>query len=314
MKLKEITEKVRCLAIETGFCACGFSKAMELPADRDALLNRISNGYTAEMKYLENNLEKRADPRKLIEKAKTVISVMLSYYPSNIEIPSGYYVSAYARGNDYHEIIKSLLEKFLIRIKEIIPEVNGRTSCDSGPIFERAWAKNAGLGWIGKNAILINPEAGSFVFLGEVIIDKELVYDVPVEEQCGSCTLCMEACPTNALVAPYTLNATKCITYHTVEKRTIDIPQEVLEKLGKRVYACDVCQDVCPYNKSADKTLNKFFIPNTYVGWTNNEWETLDEEKFAKHFNNTSIKKIGIDGLRRNITWIKNKASIRTSE
>lgn len=305
MDLKEITEKIRSLAIETGFCACGFSQARELTSDKNSLLQRIDKGYTAEMKYLENNLEKRSDPRILFEDAKTVISVLLSYFPQKIEIPSDYHVSAYARGNDYHKIIDSLLEKFLIKIKEIIPEVKGRTTCDSGPIFERAWAKNAGLGWIGKNAILINPEAGSFVFLGEVIIDKELEYDSPIEEQCGSCTLCLDACPTKALIEPYTLNATKCITYHTVDKRAMEMPDEVKEKLNKRIYACDTCQDVCPYNKGANKTLNKFFIPNEYVTWTNTEWESLTEEKFEINFKNTSIKKLGFLGLQKNIEQIK---------
>jgi epoxyqueuosine reductase len=305
MELKETTEKIRCIAIETGFCACGFSQVRDLSIDKDALLKRIGKGYTAEMKYLENNLEKRSDPRIFFKEAKTIISVLLSYFPQKIEIPSDYHVSAYARGNDYHKIIDTLLEKYLIKIKEIIPEVKGRTTCDSGPIFERAWAKNAGLGWIGKNAILINSEAGSFVFLGEIIIDKELVYDVPIEEQCGSCTLCLDACPTNALVEPYTLDARKCITYHTVDKRAKEMPEEVKRKLNKRVYACDACQDVCPYNKGADITLNRFFIPNAYVTWTNSEWESLNEEKFEAHFKNTAIKKLGLDGLKKNIEHVK---------
>lgn len=305
MELKEITEKIRGIAIDTGFCACGFSRAQELSADKDALLRRINNGFTGEMKYLEINLDKRADPRILFENAKTVISVLLSYYPPEIKIPSDYHVSAYAWGNDYHEIIKSLLEQFLKKIKEIIPGVNGRTSCDSGPIFERAWAKNAGLGWIGKNAILINPKAGSFVFIGEVIIDIELEYDVPLEEKCGSCTLCLKACPTNALVEPYMLDATKCITYHTVDKRMSEIPSEVSVKLDKRIYACDVCQKVCPYNKKAESSFNTFFIPNKYVTWTNTEWESLNEENFEENFKNTSIKKLGFAGLKRNIDLLK---------
>jgi len=308
MILKEITEKIRNSALEIGFCACGFSQVKELSDDKKALLQRINKGYTAEMKYLENNLEKRADPRLQFENAKTVISVLLSYYPQKITIPSSYHVSAYARGNDYHEIINSLLAELLIKIKEIIPGVNGRTSCDSGPVFERAWAKNAGIGWIGKNTVLINPDAGSFVFIGEVIIDKELVYDIPIEDQCGNCILCVDACPTNALVEPYTLDATKCITYHTIERRAGDIPENIAEKVGNRIYACDTCQDVCPYNKSVDGLINRFFTPNKYVLWTDKEWEGLDEEKFEESFKGTAIKRLGFTGLKRNINLIKKKS------
>lgn len=305
MNRKEITEEIRSIALETGFCACGFSQVKELSADKDVLINRINSGFTGEMKYLENNLEKRADPRILFENAKTVISVLLSYYPPAIEIPSDYHVSTYAWGNDYHQIIDSLLEKLLLKIKEIIPGVNGRTSCDSGPVFERAWAKNAGLGWIGKNAILINPKAGSYVFLGEIIIDVELEYDVPIKERCGTCTLCINACPTNAIVEPYKLDATKCITYHTVNKRSIEIPQDVVEKLDKKIYACDACQVVCPYNKKAESSLNKHFNLNQYVTWSNAEWESLTQEKFEEYFKNTSIYKLGVTGLKRNISLVK---------
>lgn len=308
MKLKEITEQIRSLAIETGFSACGFSRAQELNVDKEILEQRIKKGYTAEMKYLEANLEKRADPRIQFENAKTVISVILSYSPQKITIPSSYHVSAYARGNDYHEIIDELLAKFLLKIKELIPDVNGKTSCDSGPVFERAWAKNGGTGWIGKNTVLIHPDAGSFVFIGEVIIDKELEYDTPIEEQCGTCTLCIDSCPTNALAEPYTLDATKCITYHTIERRIGDIPEEIADKLGNRIYACDTCQDVCPYNKSADTSLNHFFTNNKYVTWSNEEWENLNEEKFQENFTGTAIKRLGLSGLKRNIDLIKKKS------
>ena len=305
MDLKGITERIRNIALELGFSACGFSEAKELLPDKIALLDRINKGFTANLKYMEADPDKRSDPRILFENAKSVISVLLSYYPHPVEINSDYHVSAYARGNDYHDIINELLKTFLHRINEIIPDVQGRASCDSGPIFERAWAKNAGLGWIGKNAILINPEIGSFVFLGEVIIDKELVYDNPVEEQCGSCRLCMDACPTNAIVEPYTLDATKCITYHTVEKRIGEVPQEIIEKLGNRLYGCDTCQDVCPYNKDIDFTTNKMFVPNEYVKWTNRDWENINEEIFETVFKKTSIKRLKYLGLKRNIDLIK---------
>ncbi len=306
--LKEVTEQIRNSALDLGFCACGFSQVKELSGDKNALLQRINKGYTAEMKYLENNLEKRADPRIQFENAKTVISVLLSYSPQKINIPSSYHVSAYARGNDYHEIINSLLAKLLIKIKEIIPGVNGHTSCDSCPVFERAWAKNGGTGWIGKNTVLINPDAGSFVFIGEVIIDKELEYDIPLEDQCGNCTLCIDSCPTKALVEPYALDAAKCITYHTIERRTGEIPDEIAEKSGNRIYACDTCQDVCPYNKGVDKTLNRYFTPNNYVTWSDNEWENLDEEMFEVHFKKTAIKRLGFTGLKRNIDLVKKKS------
>ena len=243
----------------------------------------------------------------MFEKAKTVVSVLINYHSSKVEIPSAYHVSKYAWANDYHEIINALLEQFLKKIKEVIPGVNGRTTCDSGPIFEKTWAKNAGLGWIGKNTLLINSELGSFVFLGEIIIDKELVYDKPIEEQCGNCTLCIDFCPTSAIVEPYILDATKCISYHTIENRKGEIPEEIIEKLDKKIYACDICQDVCPYNKELDFSLNRFFKPNEYVSWTNREWESLTEEKFNEVFKETSIKRLKFHGLKRNIDTVKKK-------
>ena len=305
MNRKEITEKIRSLSYSFGFCACGFSEAHELDRDKNELTDRIQKGFTAEMKYLENNLDKRSDPRLLIKNAKTIISVLLSYFPPDIKISSDYHVSAYAMGNDYHVIVEKLLEQFYEKIKEIIPDVKGRYFCDSAPVFEKAWAVKAGLGWIGKNTILINPDAGSFVFIGEIIIDRELEYDEPLEERCKNCNLCINSCPTSAIVKPYAINAKKCITYHTVENRKEEIPEELSVKFGNRIYACDTCQDVCPHNKSANKSLNKFFNPNEYVFWNNDKWEQINEKKFERVFSNTSIKRLGVKGIKRNIELIK---------
>ncbi len=266
MSKKEITENIKEFALKLGYTNCGFSKAEELTKNKESLINAINNGYTAEMAYLQNNLEKRANPTVLIENAKTVISVLLSYYPQQIENSSDYKISAYAHGNDYHEIMHELLNKLFEKIKEEIPAVNGRTFCDSGPVFERAWAEKSGLGWIGKNNLLINPTVGSFVIIGEIIIDHELEYDSPIEEQCGTCTLCINACPTHALT-PYSLNATKCISYATNSSKSENISDFFIGKIKNEIYGCDICQAICPYNKEINNSFNKFFNQNEYVNW-----------------------------------------------
>lgn len=305
MTKKEITENIRDIALKLGFTDCGFSKSVELTKNKESLINSINSGYTAEMAYLQNNLDKRANPELLVENTKTIISVLLSYFPQQIENNSDYKISTYAYGNDYHEIMHNLLTKLFEKIKEEIPPVNGRAFCDSGPVFERAWAERSGLGWIGKNNLLINPTVGSFVIIGEIIIDKELEYDLPIEEQCGTCTLCINACPTNALT-PYSLNATKCISYATNSSKSEHIPDFFIGKIKNEIYGCDICQTVCPYNKGVDKAFNKFFNHNEYINWSNTDWEYLTEEKFEIKFKNTSIKNIGFKRLKRNIDFVKN--------
>ena len=304
---KESTENIKNFALDLGFTNCGFSKAEELTKNKESLNNAINNGYTAEMAYLQNNLDKRANPTLLIENAKTVISVLLSYYPQQIENNSDYKISAYAHGNDYHEIMHELLNKLFEKVKEEIPNVNGRFFCDSGPVFERAWAEKSGLGWIGKNNLLINPTVGSFVIIGEIIIDHELEYDIPIEEQCGTCTLCINACPTNALT-PYSLNATKCISYATNSSKSENIADFFIGKIKNEIYGCDICQTVCPYNKEIDKIFNKFFNQNEYISWSNANWENLTEEKFSEVFEKTTIKSMGFKRLKRNIDFIKNNS------
>jgi epoxyqueuosine reductase len=305
MNLKEITENIRKDALSLGFCACGFTKVELLSSDKKALEKSISKGYTAGMEYLKKNIDKRSNPTLYFEKAKTVISVLISYYPIPVEIPSSYVVSAYARGNDYHDIIKKLLILFLEKIKQYFPEVAAVTTCDSSPVFERAWARKAGLGWIGKNNLLINPKVGSYVFLGELIIDEELEYDSEINEKCGNCTFCIDSCPTSALVSPYVLDASRCITYYNAENRNEEMPDSIVKKTGNRLYACDVCQQVCPYNQKDNSALNFFFHPNKYVSWTNEQWENISEETFLQHFKQTSIMRLKYNGLMRNIKMMK---------
>jgi epoxyqueuosine reductase len=305
MNKSELSEKIRQIAIELGFVACGFSKPIILTKDKEKLIDNIQRGFHAEMKYLENNIEKRADPELHLNDVKSVISVLLSYVPSDVNVNSDYHVSAYAVGNDYHKIMTSLLEKFVFRIKELVPDVMAKYYCDSSPIFERALAVKGGLGWIGKNALLINPKFGSFVFIGELLTDIEMEFDGSLEEQCGNCNLCIDACPTSAIIEPYTIDARKCITYHTVEKRPDSPSVELLANFGNHIYGCDACQTICPYNKGVDLTKNIFFHPNEYVFWNNEQWESVDEGTFSKVFAETAIKRIGLDGLKRNLSYIK---------
>ena len=304
MSKKVITEIIKQHALNLGFTNCGFSKVIELKNNKESLVNAINNGYTAEMNYLQKNIEKRANPELLVENAKTVISVLLSYYPKQIENNSDYVISTYAYGNDYHVIMTHLLSNLFLKIKEEFAEVNGRVFCDSAPVFERAWAEQSGLGWIGKNNLLINPIVGSFIILGEIIIDQELEYDSLIEEQCGACTLCINSCPTNALMQ-YSLNATKCISYATNSSKSETIPDFFKGKLKNEIYGCDICQLICPYNKGVDENYNKFFIKNEYVKWNNNNWENLTEECFNKTFENTAIRNIGFKRLKRNIDFVK---------
>lgn len=304
MKTKALTVIVREEALKAGFTACGFSPATRLPLESKALQKAISSGFVSGLGYLNRNALKRRNPALLLDGAETVISLIISHFPIVSETKSGYKIASYAHGNDYHTIISHKLEKLLRRIKEIIPGTEGLCFCDTGPVFEKALAVNSGLGWVGKNTLLISNTAGSFVFIGEIIINKKLVYDKPVKDMCGSCTECMKACPTKALVEPFTLDTNKCIAFHTIENKENSIPAGIRNNLSGWIYGCDICQLVCPYNRVNKSGLNRFFPPNDYVNWTNREWEGLDEEKFIKYFSETSIKRIGFGRLKRNIDTV----------
>ena len=251
-------------------------------------------------------MEKRLDPGKLVEGARSVISVLLNYYPSEIQkSEDAPVISKYAYGTDYHFVIKDKLKSLLQFIQEEIAPCSGRPFVDSAPVLDRAWARRAGLGWIGKNSHLISPKHGSFFFIGELIIDLELAYDHPADTDfCGSCTRCIDACPTKAIVAPHTIDARKCISYLTIENRE-EIPETFKGQLQDRMYGCDICQDVCPWNRNPTPHNVKAFQPKPELLAMNRvDWKELDREKFNLLFRKSAVKRAGFKGLRRNIDFL----------
>jgi len=303
MNLQDISSKIKKYALEIGFNDCGFAKVEELTFNKQKLYFSINNGYTAKLSFLSRNVDKRANPAILFENAKTVIIVLASYFPKKIQNEKKYKISIYSYSNNYHNIIKNNLNKLFFKLKEVFPDVIGRVFCDTAPIFEKEWAKRAGLGWLGKNNLLINENLGTFVFIGGILIDKELYYDNAFEKTCGNCNLCIESCPTKAL-SPYLLDVNKCISYITIENTNNKIPESFKGKIKNEIYGCDICQNVCPHNKKLNDRANHFFKPNEYVNWNEENWENLNEEKFKSVFKDTAIVRIGLKKLKRNIEFV----------
>lgn len=306
MNLSEYSILIKEYARELGFGACGFSKAEMLHRDREFLRKWLDNGLNAAMQYMDNHFEKRVDPTKLVEGAKSVISVVYNYFPQrqqeHAEAPV---LSKYAYGIDYHFVLKEKLKNLLNYIQENIQQVDGRVFVDSAPVLDRAWAARSGIGWIGKNTNLIVPKLGSFVFIGEIILDLELEYDKPIEDRCGSCTKCISACPTNALVMPYTLDSNRCISFLTIENKG-EIPEKYKGKFQNRVYGCDICQDVCPWNSNHAPTDEDAFKPHPkLLDLHNQDWNELDEETYREVFKKSAVKRAKFGGLRRNIDFLK---------
>jgi epoxyqueuosine reductase len=302
MNFQEKSEQIKSWALELGFDDCGIAKAEPLPENTKYLKNWIGKGYNASMKYLGNNLNKRTKIKNLVENAKSVIVVLLSYNPLVYPFKDKHLkISRYALLVDYHSTIKKKLNQLLKKIIENYGKTNGRIFVDSAPLFEKAWAHKAGLGWIGKNSLLLNKEFGSFCFLGELVIDSELEYDSNVEITCGTCTLCVEACPTRAIVSPHVIDANRCIAYNTIENKGI-ISNEVQKKMSGWIYGCDICQEVCPWNNKSKHNLKTEFISfNSFESINDSDWEHLSLEDFNKLFINSPIKRAGYERLKRNI-------------
>ena len=257
------------------------------------------------MEYMENHFDKRLNPTLLVDDAKSVVSLLYNYYPSQTQNTEAPKISKYAYGKDYHEVIKEKLNEFLHTLKEKIGDVNGRAFVDSAPILDKAWAKKSGLGWIGKNANLINKQQGSFFFIAELIIDLELVYDGPINDYCGTCTRCIDACPTEAIVEPFVVDGSKCISYLTIELKDA-IPNEFKDKMDNWAFGCDVCQDVCPWNRFSTPHNETQFINQTgLLNWNANEWHELTEETFQMIFRKSAVKRTKYKGLKRNLEFIK---------
>lgn len=299
------TNWIKAEAKRLGFMSCGVSKAGFLEEEAPRLERWLNQNMHGEMHYMANHFDKRLDPTLLVDGAKSVISLLLNYYPEKIQNQSdNYKISKYAYGEDYHFVIKDKLKSLLAFIQEKIGEVNGRVFVDSAPVLDKAWAKRGGLGWVGKHSNLIAKQTGSFFFIAELICDLELEYDLPVADHCGTCTACIDACPTDAIEQPYVVNGSKCISYFTIELKD-QIPAGMSEKFQDWVFGCDICQDVCPWNRFARPHNEPAFLPNEkLLNFSKKEWTELTQETFSEVFKKSAVKRAKYTGLVRNIRYL----------
>ncbi len=293
--------------MQLGFMSCGIAKAEMLSDEAKYLEGWLNQQKHGQMRYMENHFDKRVDPRKLVDGARSVLSLSYNYFtPEKQAHTDSPKIAMYAYGEDYHTVLKAKLELLLNFIKEIIGNVNGRSFVDSAPVLEKAWAQKSGVGWIGKNTNLLTKRSGSFYFLSEVIIDVELDYDSPVKDYCGSCTKCIDACPTQAIYEPYKLDASKCISYFTIELKEELLPEIYKGKFENWMYGCDICQQVCPINSQSQKHTEPAFEPKPeLLNMTLNDWEELNEESFKLMFKHSAVKRTKFKGLKRNISFLK---------
>lgn len=299
-----IKEKAKSL----GFFFCGISKADFLTEEAPRLEKWLSNSFNGKMDYMNNHFDKRLDPRLLVDNAKSVVSLLLNYYqpPSNQLDESSFKISKYAYGEDYHFVIKDKLSELFQFINDTIGEVGGRIFVDSAPVMDKVWAKKSGLGWIGKNSNLIHPKNGSFFFIAELILDLELESDGPMKDYCGTCTKCIDACPTDAIVEPYVVDGSKCISYLTIELKDAILPSYFKDKMDNWIFGCDICQDVCPWNRFSKPTNEtKFFPHENLLNMSKADWKDMTQEVFSTLFKNSAVKRTKMSGLKRNIDFIQ---------
>lgn len=295
-----------------GFDYCGISKAEFLEDDAVLLEGWLKKGFHGQMNYLENYFDKRVDPEKLVPGTKSIVSLIYNYYPKkDLANSSTYRIAKYAYGEDYHFVVKDKLKEFLKLIQEQIGDVHGRVFVDSAPVLERVWGKKSGLGWIGKNSLLLNKAQGSFFFLAEIFLDLDLEADGPIQDFCGTCTACMDACPTEAIPEPYMVDGSKCISYFTIELKD-EIPAEVNGKFKDWIFGCDICQDVCPWNRfSKPHNENRFDPPVELEGMTKKDWDEISENTFSNVFGNSALQRAKYTGLKRNIAFAKVNSKIK---
>nr|WP_315186543.1 tRNA epoxyqueuosine(34) reductase QueG [uncultured Flavobacterium sp.] len=299
------TQFIKSEAQRLGFLSCGISKAGFLEQDAPRLEKWLNEKKNGQMLYMENNFDKRLNPTLLVDDAKSVVSLLLNYYPEQLQNTDSYKISKYAYGQDYHFVIKEKLKEFLFSIQSNIGEVSGRAFVDSAPVLDKAWAAKSGLGWIGKNSNLLTQKVGSFYFIAELIIDLDLDYDTPTTDHCGTCTACIDACPTEAIVAPYVVDGSKCISYFTIELKE-NIPQEMKGSFDDWAFGCDVCQDVCPWNRFSKSHSEPLFNPNReLLSMSKSDWEEITEETFKVIFKNSPLKRTKFQGLKKNIEFLK---------
>lgn len=285
--------------------SCGISKAAFLEQEAPRLENWLNNQRNGQMSYMENNFDKRLNPTLLVDDAKSVISLLLNYYPSEFQNPDSFKISKYAYGEDYHSVIKEKLKELLFSIQENIGEVSGRAFVDSAPVLDKAWAAKSGLGWIGKNSNLLTQKVGSYYFIAELIIDLDLEYDYATTDHCGTCTACIDACPTEAIIAPYQVDGSKCISYFTIELKE-NIPDEMKGKFDDWAFGCDICQDVCPWNKFSKPHNEPLFNPKPeLLSMSKKDWEEITEETFKVIAKNSPLKRTKFSGIKRNIDFLR---------
>ncbi|APQ19324.1 tRNA epoxyqueuosine(34) reductase QueG [Maribacter hydrothermalis] len=299
------TNSIKTEAKRLGFLSCGVSKANFLEEEAPRLEKWLKKNMNGEMSYMANHFDKRLDPTKLVEGSKSVISLLLNYYPEESQNEDSYKISKYAYGQDYHHIIKVKLRQLQEFISEEIGEVNGRAFVDSAPVLDKAWAAKSGLGWIGKNSNLLTQQVGSFYFIAELIVDIDLEYDHIVTDHCGTCTACLDACPTQAIVEPYVVDGSKCISYFTIELKN-ELPNEMKGSFNDWMFGCDICQDVCPWNRFSKPHNEPLFNPNPeLLSMTKKDWEEITEDVFQKVFKKSAVKRTKFSGLTRNIDFLK---------
>lgn len=305
MKKEQYSQFIKAEAQRLGFLDCGIAKADFLEEEAPKLEKWLQNNFHGKMQYMENNFDKRLDPRLLVEGSKSVISLSYNYFPKEVQKQGTYKISKYAYGEDYHHVIKQKLRELLQSINDEIGEVSGRCFVDSAPVLERAWAKKAGLGWTGKHSLLIQKQQGSFFFLAELIIDLELAYDAPfVTDHCGSCTKCIDACPTQAILPNNTIDGSKCISYFTIELKD-NLPTDLKDSFDNWMFGCDTCQDVCPWNRFSKPHNEPLFNPKeNMLELTKSDWKEITEDTFRKVFKKSAVKRTKFSGLQRNIKFL----------
>tara|TARA_R100000306_G_scaffold5939_7_gene8319 strand:+ start:9977 stop:10900 length:924 start_codon:yes stop_codon:yes gene_type:complete len=306
LSLKEThTQLIKTEANRLGFLSCGISKADFLEEEAPRLETWLKQNMHGEMGYMENYFDKRLDPTKLVPGSKSVISLLLNYFPSEEQNEESYKISKYAYGRDYHFVIKDKLKQLLNHIQEEIGDVHGRAFLDSAPVLDKAWAAKSGLGWIGKHSNLLTKQTGSFYFIAELIVDLDLEYDTPVTNHCGSCTACIDACPTQAIVDPYVVDGSKCISYLTIELKN-EIPTEFSNQMEDWMFGCDICQDVCPWNRFSKSHNEPLFNPHPeLLSNSKKDWEEITKEVFNEIFRKSAVKRTKYEGLKRNIQFLK---------
>jgi epoxyqueuosine reductase len=307
MNASKFKQAIKNKASELGFFYCGFSKVSFLEEEAPHLEKWLKNNYQGSMAYMANHFDKRLNPKLLVDDANTVISLLLNYHTETLQKdPLAPKLSKYAYGEDYHFVIKDKLGELLSFMKQEIGAIEGRVFVDSAPVMDKVWAKKAGLGWMGKNTNLIHPKEGSFFFIAEIITDVVIEEDGPMKDYCGTCTKCIDACPTEAIVAPYVVDGSKCISHLTIELKDAILPEQFKGKMDNWMFGCDVCQDVCPWNKFGKINQEKRFQPSAQLLDLNqNDWEDLEQETFQSLFKNSAVKRTKFEGLKRNISFLK---------